>query len=87
MSNTMTDLGTAPISSPISACRSCGSTQLHLVADLGSTPLANALLTRGQLSQRELTFPLKLVFCADCTLAQITETVRPDVLFGTYLYA
>ncbi len=87
MSNTMTDLGTAPISSPISACRSCGSTQLHLVADLGSTPLANALLTREQLSQQELTFPLRLVFCPDCTLAQITETVRPDVLFGTYLYA
>jgi len=87
MSDAMTELGAAPISSPISACRSCGSTQLHLVADLGSTPLANALLTVEQLSQKELTFPLKLVFCPNCALAQITETVRPDVLFGTYLYA
>jgi len=87
MSQAMTELGATPISSPISACRSCGSTQLHSVADLGSTPLANALLTPEQLNQRELTFPLKLVFCTNCTLAQITETVRPDVLFGTYLYA
>ena len=87
MSEAMTELGAVPISSPISACRSCGSTQLHLVADLGSTPLANSLLTAEQLSQKEMTFPLKLVFCANCALAQITETVRPDVLFGTYLYA
>ena len=87
MSEVMTELGTAPISSTISACRSCGSTQLHPVADLGLTPLANALLTKEQLTQKELTFPLKLVFCSNCTLAQITETVRPDVLFGTYLYA
>lgn len=87
MSQAMAELGTVPISFPISACRSCGSTRLHLVADLGSTPLANALLTAQQLSEKELTFPLKLVFCADCALAQITETVRPDVLFSNYLYA
>jgi SAM-dependent methyltransferase len=58
-----------------------------LVADLGSTPLANAFLTAGQLTTKELSFPLKLVFCAECTLVQITETVRPDVLFRDYLYA
>jgi SAM-dependent methyltransferase len=58
-----------------------------LVADLGSTPLANALVTADQLTTAELSFPLKLVFCAECTLVQITETVRPDVLFGHYLYA
>ena len=87
MSDAMTELAAVPLSSSISACRSCGSTQLHLVADLGATPLANALLTAEQLSHKELTFPLKLVFCPNCALAQITETVRPDVLFGTYLYA
>ena len=83
----MTEPRTVPLSSSINACRSCSSTQLHLVADLGSTPLANALLTADQLGHEELTFPLRLVFCSNCGLAQITETVRPDVLFGTYLYA
>jgi SAM-dependent methyltransferase len=57
------------------------------VADLGSTPLANAFLTVDQLNQSELTFPLRLVFCTNCTLVQITETVRPDILFANYLYA
>jgi len=82
-----TEVGAVPLSSSITACRSCGSTQLHLVADFGSTPLANAFLTADQLNLSELTFPLKLVFCANCTLVQITETVRPDVLFANYLYA
>jgi SAM-dependent methyltransferase len=57
------------------------------VFDLGRTPLANAFLRADQLNQAELTFPLRLVFCANCTLVQITETVRPDVLFTSYLYA
>jgi SAM-dependent methyltransferase len=76
-----------PTSFPITACRSCGSTQLHVVVDLGSTPLANALLTADCLQTVELTFPLRVIFCANCTMVQITETVRPDILFGTYLYA
>jgi SAM-dependent methyltransferase len=87
MSHAVMEVGAVPISFSINACRSCGSTLLHLVADLGSTPLANAFLTADQLNERELTFPLRLVFCANCTLVQITETVRPDVLFGSYLYA
>jgi SAM-dependent methyltransferase len=53
---------------------------------LGKTPLANALLTAEQLDQPELTFPLELVFCSECTLVQITETVPPEQLFANYLY-
>jgi 2-polyprenyl-3-methyl-5-hydroxy-6-metoxy-1,4-benzoquinol methylase len=49
-------------------------------------PLANALLTREQLSLPEETFPLDLVFCPNCTLVQITETVSPEKLFREYLY-
>jgi SAM-dependent methyltransferase len=49
-------------------------------------PLANALLTQGQLSLPEETFPLDLVFCPQCTLVQITETVSPEKLFREYLY-
>src|SRR5664279_444077 len=83
----MADLKSTPTSSAISACRSCGSTLLNLVADLGSTPLANALLKQEHLRNQEPTFPLKIVFCANCSMVQITETVRPDVLFGNYVYA
>ncbi len=67
-------------------CRSCGSSDLHLILSLGQTPLANSLLAADQLQQPEPTFPLDLVFCQQCTLVQITETVPPEQLFSNYLY-
>lgn len=76
----------APLSSTISTCRSCGASGLAPVLDLGSTPLANALLDPAALPAKELTFPLVLVLCPRCSLLQITETVRPDVLFSNYFY-
>lgn len=67
-------------------CRSCGSGELEVVLSLGSTPLANALLSEEQLMLPEPRYPLDLAFCHDCTLVQITETVPPAELFGEYLY-
>jgi SAM-dependent methyltransferase len=68
------------------ACRSCGSTNLQNVLSLGRTPLANALLTEQQLNEPEQTYPLELVFCPQCSLVQITETVSPETLFREYVY-
>jgi SAM-dependent methyltransferase len=68
-------------------CRSCGCDQLELILPFGNTPLADRLLTAGQLEQvrtgaaLELTAPLDLVFCPRCSLVQITATVDPEVLF------
>ena len=67
-------------------CRSCGHTGLSDVLSLGSTPLANALLTKEQLGIQETSYPLDLVFCNSCSLVQITETVSPSELFAEYLY-
>src|SRR5580698_52149 len=68
------------------ACRSCGSSRLTTVLDLGTTPLANALITAENLSHSEERFPLLLAFCEECALAQITESVPPEKLFSEYLY-
>ncbi len=68
------------------SCRSCGSSQIRPIIDLGRTPLANALLTEAQLNAEETRYPLEVVFCGDCSLVQITETVPPEVLFSQYLY-
>ncbi len=62
-------------------CRSCGGTDLKSILSFGQTPLADALLTQEQLNQPEITAPLELVFCSNCTLVQITETVPPEILF------
>ncbi|MGZ9166208.1 MAG: class I SAM-dependent methyltransferase, partial [Anaerolineales bacterium] len=67
-------------------CRSCEHTELKPIISLRRTPLANALLTREELSGPEETYPLDLVFCPNCTLVQITETVPPEKLFREYLY-
>ncbi len=63
-------------------CRACGDTNLEPILSLGSTPLADRLLTVEQLREPELIVPLDLVFCTNCTLVQITETVLPEILFA-----
>lgn len=68
------------------ACRSCGQGNVQTILDMGSTPLANALLTADQLGKPEPSFPLRLVFCPACSLVQIDETVPPEQLFAHYLY-
>lgn len=62
-------------------CRSCGSARLRTVVEFGVTPLADRLLKEEQLAEPELKAPLTLVFCEDCALAQIRETVAPEILF------
>lgn len=62
-------------------CRSCGQTGLQPILSLGQTPLADKLLTEEQLGQPELTFPLDLAFCPNCTLVQLTEAVPPEILY------
>ncbi len=67
-------------------CRSCRSQNLQPIFSLGKTPLANRLLKKEQLGEIEPFYPLDLVFCEDCSLVQITETVPPEVLFSDYVY-
>lgn len=71
----------------INGCRSCGSSDLVEVLNLGVTPLADRLLTDEMMDQAEPECPLTAVFCGDCSLVQIRETVVPNILFyGDYPY-
>lgn len=65
----------------IKGCRSCASERLVQVLDLGETPLADALVKPENVDQTEAVYPLQTVYCEDCGLVQIRETVPPDVLF------
>ena len=65
----------------ISGCRSCGNKNLKSIISFGKTPIADALLTKEQLNKPELLIPLSLVFCQNCSLVQIVETVDPKILF------
>jgi SAM-dependent methyltransferase len=68
------------------ACRSCAHAPLTHILSLGTTPLANQLLTEEQLGAPEPKYPLDLAYCERCTLVQITETIPPEKLFSDYLY-
>lgn len=68
-------------------CRSCGYTELDLILSLGQIPVANTLSPEEQSKDHELIVPLDLVFCPNCTLVQLTESLSPEILFGKdYLY-
>jgi SAM-dependent methyltransferase len=65
----------------ITACRSCGAATLEPIMSLGRTPLADALLTAEQLAEPAISVPLTVLFCSNCSLLQIAETVPPEILF------
>jgi SAM-dependent methyltransferase len=65
----------------IANCRSCGSGDLRIILDLGSHPIANALLSEEELSRPEERFTLAVAFCRTCALLQVTETIPPDILY------
>lgn len=67
-------------------CRSCGFDKLKTIIFLGHQPLANAFRTEQDLHIPQKKYPLELVFCPNCSLVQITETVDPKELFSEYLY-
>jgi SAM-dependent methyltransferase len=65
----------------IDGCRACGSRKLVEILAFGQMPLSNGLLTEKQLVEPEPTYPLTVLFCRDCSLVQIRETVDARLLF------
>ena len=62
----------------------CGSTELTLFFDLGDQPFANALLKN--LKDPDPTYPLTLMYCAVCSLVQLTHRAEQEDLFSTYVW-
>ncbi len=61
-------------------CRACGGNDLTPVFDLGAQPLANDFVLHG--GEHQGYAPLKVLFCNDCTLAQLSVVVNPEVLYA-----
>jgi SAM-dependent methyltransferase len=71
----------------ITECRACEGTDLESVLDLGNQPLANRFVTEEQCEWQEPDYPLHLVRCLTCGLAQLTVVVDPTILYGpNYAY-
>jgi novobiocin biosynthesis protein NovU/D-mycarose 3-C-methyltransferase len=70
----------------VNECLGCGATDLRLVLDLGTQPLANDLTPADRQDAVELRFPLGIQMCKRCLLVQLTHIVDPDIMFSSYLY-
>ena len=65
----------------VTRCRICGSNNLFEFLDLGFTPPADQFLREDQLSQPETYYPLKVLMCKECSLAQLSYVVPGEVLY------
>jgi hypothetical protein len=65
----------------ISRCQVCNSDKVHLILDLGHQPLCDSLLTKKMLNEPEMTFPLRMYWCEECTLVQIDHCVDGSLVY------
>ena len=68
----------------MTACRFCHEPLSLSLVDLGETPLANSYLPAGDSAAlaAERRFPLHVMVCQSCWLAQTTETPPADAIFS-----
>lgn len=68
-------------------CRHCNSELKLTLIDLGSAPPSNAYLTEKMMHAPEKWFPLRVLVCENCWLAQTEDFTRADELFNAdYAY-
>src|SRR5512135_1362854 len=63
-------------------CRHCSAEATLLLADLGTAPPSNAYLTRDALRGPETWWPLRVVVCERCWLAQTEDFLEANQLFS-----
>lgn len=68
-------------------CRFCQHELTHEFIDLNNAPPSNSFLTKEQLAQPEVFYPLKLFVCKNCWLVQIDEYKKASDIFDQeYVY-
>jgi SAM-dependent methyltransferase len=68
-------------------CRHCHTPIEQVFADLGFSPISNAMLTDRELHAPETYFPLKIFVCNNCFLVQVDEMEKAEKIFDAeYTY-
>ena len=68
-------------------CRFCKTELIHEFIDLINAPASNSFLSREQLNEPEVFFPLKVLVCHKCFLVQVDEYKKSDAIFDSdYVY-
>lgn len=69
----------------LNTCRSCNSSNLEIVLDMGQLPLAGDFKSLGIINEL---YPLSILVCANCGLLQVEEIVDSSILFhSSYSYS
>lgn len=65
----------------------CHHTDLEMFLDLGLTPLADRFLSKKQLNEEEIYYPLRVHLCKNCGLTQLGYVVPPERMYDLgYIY-
>ena len=68
-------------------CRFCKTELTDVFIDLGNSPASNSFLSREQLNEPEIFYPLKVYTCPSCFLVQVDEYKKSDAIFNSgYVY-
>ena len=68
-------------------CRFCKTELKKLFIDLVNSPASNSFLTKAQLNEPEVFYPLKVYTCHKCFLVQVDEYKKSDAIFNNeYAY-
>lgn len=66
---------------PALRCRFCDHKLSDTVIDLGTSPLSNSFLSKDQLHDPEVHFPLRVYVCEQCFLVQLPRAAAPKQIF------
>lgn len=66
-------------------CRVCGGSDFSLVLDLGEQPWGNHFLKKEEVGT-EPSYPLRLIYCHNCSTSQLDYTVKKEVMFSDHTY-
>ncbi len=68
-------------------CRFCNTELEYVFIDLINSPASNSFLTKEQLNEPEVFYPLKVYTCSNCFLVQVDEYKKSDAIFNNeYVY-
>jgi hypothetical protein len=68
-------------------CRFCKTALSQVFIDLVNSPASNSFLTKEQLNEPEVFYPLKTFTCPQCFLVQVDEYKKSDAIFNSdYVY-
>ena len=62
-------------------CRHCNKNLKHTFLDLGNAPPSNAYLSKTELNQPEIYYPLKIKVCDQCWLVQTEDYANAETFF------